>query len=177
VLGHINWPAVAVAFIILGGRVIWSRAAWWRLIAGIVVLVIVAVGALWVLGLRVPGVPRTPIPATPSPRSFVAQPAIPIQTGASPGRAGGRRREMQQSARAAAPRAIAHVRVRPEPPPARVPAGRHLYRQTRSPWRYRFVHPRGGQIRSPCSRRPDRLGGCQHRWPAATRWPAPSSGV
>jgi hypothetical protein len=52
----IGWPAVAVALIFLLSRIIWSRAAWWRFVAGVVALVIVAAGRM-PLAFRPPSSP------------------------------------------------------------------------------------------------------------------------
>jgi hypothetical protein len=75
-----GWPAVAIAFIVLVGRVIWSRTAWWRLVFGLVVLVVVVVAGLLVLGVHEPFALRTAVPVTTSsPRPSAAPSSTPFR--------------------------------------------------------------------------------------------------
>ena len=140
----IGWPAVAVALIFLISRIIWSRAAWWRFVVGIVVFAIVAVAGLRVLGVHESALPRTmptvSAPAVPAathaPRSSPA-PASTSTRAASPRvyPGGGERgvRRVRRGGRAASARAARPARVRPEPPAARVRAGRRPCRWARGP--------------------------------------------
>lgn len=72
----IGWPAVAVALMFLILRIIWSRAAWWRFLSGIVMPAIVAVAGLRVLGVHELAVRRTAVPT-------VSRTAVPAATHAS----------------------------------------------------------------------------------------------
>jgi hypothetical protein len=97
VLAHIGWPAVALAVVYLIGRAVKEKETWWRLVFGIVVLVVVAMGivvaCVRVLGVQVPGfhlpaTSRTPVPtASAGPQHEVpataAPEAVPIPTAAS----------------------------------------------------------------------------------------------
>jgi hypothetical protein len=143
VLPHITWPVVVLAVVLLFRLAVKRRETWWRLIFGIVVLVVVGMGAV-VVGVQlhdftVPALPRTPMPAvTASPRpappvttSPVAA-ASPSHSAVYPGGNGRGARSVHRHGRTAAPRPTRPARVRPGSPATRVRAGRDTSRRPRA---------------------------------------------
>ncbi len=146
-LPHITWPVVVLAVVLLFRLAIKHRDTWWRLIAGIGVMLVMLTATLIVcvvvLGTQVPGfrlpvLTWTPAPAaTASPRSSPMVTVSPAAT-ASPSASGvyaghdGQAGSVQRNGRAAAPRPARPARTRSRSPAPRVRAGRDTGGRPRS---------------------------------------------